>query len=201
MNLVAIVGSPRKGKATDTLVDKAIEGARSKNDQIEVKKIYLIDHDIKYCRNCLACRDSKEGGPVATCTIRDDMDFLNKDILGADALIFGTPLHIGYPTALMMTFLERTCWIFAKPEKRHLTIVGCPKPRGDKKRVAIMILTNSIVPPLYRWFCDNASQVIRDVVGDCLNGRMVGELYAGAIERRGVEYYYEKARTLGTKLV
>jgi len=29
MNLLAIVGSPRKGKATDTLVDKAIEGVKS----------------------------------------------------------------------------------------------------------------------------------------------------------------------------
>ena len=29
MNLLAIVVSPRKGKATDTLVDKAIEGAKS----------------------------------------------------------------------------------------------------------------------------------------------------------------------------
>jgi hypothetical protein len=26
MNLLAVMGSPRKGKATDTLVDKTIEG-------------------------------------------------------------------------------------------------------------------------------------------------------------------------------
>lgn len=31
MNLLAIIGSPRKSKATDILVDKAIEGVKSKH--------------------------------------------------------------------------------------------------------------------------------------------------------------------------
>ena len=43
MILLAIVGSPRKGKATDTLVDKAIEGAKSKYTYWTVKKIHLND--------------------------------------------------------------------------------------------------------------------------------------------------------------
>jgi len=38
MNLLAIVGSSRKGKATDTLVDKAIEGVKSKSSNCNVKK-------------------------------------------------------------------------------------------------------------------------------------------------------------------
>jgi multimeric flavodoxin WrbA len=53
MNLLAIVGSPRKGKATDTLVDKAIEGAKSKSPNCKVKKLHLLDHDIQFCKNCL----------------------------------------------------------------------------------------------------------------------------------------------------
>ncbi len=43
MNLVAIIGSPRKGKATDTLVDKTIAGVLKKSPDATVKKIYLID--------------------------------------------------------------------------------------------------------------------------------------------------------------
>ena len=53
MNVLAIVGSPRKGKATDTLVDKAIEGVKSKDPDCSVKKINLIEHDIRFCKNCL----------------------------------------------------------------------------------------------------------------------------------------------------
>lgn len=35
MNLLAIVGSPRKGKATDTLVDKALYQIENIFDEIE----------------------------------------------------------------------------------------------------------------------------------------------------------------------
>jgi hypothetical protein len=38
MNLLAVVGSPRKGNATDKRVDKAIEGFKSKSPDCSVKK-------------------------------------------------------------------------------------------------------------------------------------------------------------------
>ena len=53
MYVLAVVGSPRKGKATDKLVDKAIEGVKFNNSDCEVRKIHLTDYDINYCRNCL----------------------------------------------------------------------------------------------------------------------------------------------------
>ena len=198
--LLAIVGSPRKGKATDTLVDRAIEGARSKSPDCRVKKIHLMDHDIQFCKNCLACRDSQTSDPVAQCSIRDDMDPIREDLLEADALIFGTPVHMGYATAVMMTFLERICWTFGKPDRTVLTLHGCPLPRSPKTRRAITIVTSGIVPPIYRLFCNWAAGQIKGVVKDSLNGKIVGDLYAGAIERRGVEPYLDKAFKLGQRL-
>jgi multimeric flavodoxin WrbA len=44
MNILAIVGSHRKGKASDILVDRAIEGAKSKDLNCNVRKINLIEH-------------------------------------------------------------------------------------------------------------------------------------------------------------
>ena len=111
-NLLAIVGSPRKGKATDILVDKAIGGAKSKDPNCNVKKINLIEHDIKFCRNCLACRDIQ----------------------------------------------------------------------------------------IHRRFCDDATSLIKQTIKDSLNAKTVGDLYAGDIERRGVEYYFDKAFRLGKRL-
>jgi len=201
MNLLAIVGSPRKGKSTDTLVDKAIEGAKSKNPDCNVKKINLIEQDIQFCKNCLACRDAETEEPVAKCTIRDDMDHIKEDVLKSDALIFGTPVHMGYATAIMMAFLERICWTFAKPERRILTIHGCPKPRSDKKRKAVIIITSGIIPPIYRKFCDEATALIRDTIRDSLNAKTLGDMYAGDIEHRGVEHYFDKAYKLGMNLV
>jgi multimeric flavodoxin WrbA len=199
-NLLAVVGSPRKGRATDILVDKAIDGVRSRNDNCNIRKINLIEHDIKFCRNCLTCRDSKTDEDVAKCAIRDDMDHIYGDVLNSDALIFGTPVHMGYATAIITSFLERICWTFAKPEGRSLTLSNCPVPRSDKKRKAVIIVTSGIVPPIYRMFCDDATSLIRQTIRDSLGAKTVGDLYAGDIEHRGTEYYFEQAFKLGGKL-
>ncbi len=201
MNLLAIVGSPRKGKATDTLIDKAIEGVKSKSPNCNVKKLLLADYDIKFCKNCLACRDSKTEEPVANCSIRDDMDLIKEDVLKSDLLILGTPVHMGYATAIMMTFLERICWTFGKPEGKILTIYGIPIPISNKKRKAIILITSGIVPPIYRRFCDDATRLIKGTIQDSLNAKTVGDMYAGDIEHRGVDYYLAKAFNLGRKLV
>lgn len=201
MNILAIVGSPRKGKSTDILIDKALEGVKSKKPASNITKLNLIDYNIQYCRNCLVCRDTKTDQPVAQCTIRDDMDKIVPDIIASDYLIFGTPVHMGYATGLIMTFLERICWPFAKPERKILTMPGCPMPRSNKTRKAIIIVTSGIVPPIFRMFCDQATPLIKGTLRDSLNTRTVGTLYAGALEVKGVSHYYDKAFNLGKRLV
>ena len=47
MNILAIIGSPRKGQATDTLVDKAIEGVKAKHPKSNVKKVNLVDSELR----------------------------------------------------------------------------------------------------------------------------------------------------------
>ena len=199
MNLLAVMGSPRKGKATDTLVDRAIEGAVTSRPDLSVRKFVLADLDIASCRNCLVCRDRQTEDPFSPCSIRDDMDSIYKHVLSSDLLIFGTPLHMGYVTSQMMIFLERVCWTFAKPEGKALTITACPVPRSEKKRRSVTILTNGIIPPIYRKLCDDASPLIR-TVKDSLNAKTVGDLYAGNIEGRGVGPYMDRAFRLGQKL-
>jgi len=123
------------------------------------------------------------------------------DMEESDGIIVGTPVHMGFATGIMMTFMERICWTFAKPERRFLTISGIPMPRSDKKRKAIIIVTTGIIPPIYRRFCDDATPLIKQTIKDSLNAKTVGDLYAGNIEHRGVDHYCEKAFKLGKKLV
>ncbi len=200
MNILTIVGSPRKGKATDTLVDKAIEGVKAVAQNCTVKKLYLGDYDIQFCKNCLACRDNQTEAPVAKCSINDDMEQITADILQSDTLIMGTPVHMGYAPAMVMAFLERICWTFAKPQGRAFAIRGCPIPRSNKKRKAVILITSGIIPPLFRRFCDDATPLIKQTIKDSLNAKTVGDLYAGDIEHRGVEYYFDKAFRLGKRL-
>ncbi len=201
MNLLAIIGSPRKGKATDSLVDKAIEGVLMKNSDASFKKIYLSDYEIKYCKDCLTCWKSDTEGPVAKCVISDDMDNINQDILKSDLLIMGTPIHMGYASALMMTFLERICWTFAKPAKNYIIVKGCPTPRSDKQRKAVITAVSGMIPQRYKKLCNWATPQIKGVIKDSLNAKTVGTLYAGDVWHKGVDHYFDKALKLGQKLI
>ena len=103
MKIMAFVGSPRKNSNVDTLMDKVIEGVKSKTDA-EVEKIYLYNADIKNCNGCGLCSPlmgSKD------CPIDDDMPGILNRMLEADAYIFGTPNHVHTMTSAMTNFWAR----------------------------------------------------------------------------------------------
>jgi hypothetical protein len=197
--IVAIVGTYRRGKTIDTLVAKAAEGAKAAADEVTVNTIRLIDKRIEYCRNCMVCKGDDSGKEVADCVIRDDLTALFPVIRDADALIFATPINCGTVTAVMKTFLERTCWTFAKPGGSP--IPGCPTPRSTKKRRAIILLSTGLVPPELREACDDATPLITSNCECCFNAEVVGSLYAGAVDSVGVGAYLDEAFRLGRELV
>jgi FMN-dependent NADH-azoreductase len=199
MKIVAIMGSYRKGKTIDTLMDKAIAGVRDGCGKAEVEKIYLIDKNIQYCKNCMVCRRDDPASAVARCAIEDDMQDLYPVLDDADAYIFGTPVNMGAVTAVMKTFLERICWTMARPGRWPIS--GCPEPRSKESKRAIVLVSSGIIIPLFRRWCDDATPLIKSVCHSSLNARMVGSLYAGAVEKRGVEHYAGKASRLGRRLV
>jgi multimeric flavodoxin WrbA len=199
MNVLAIIGSYRKGKTIDTLVDRAIEGAKANNTgSTLVDKLYLVDKNIEYCKNCMVCRDDDPNKPIAKCVIADDMQTIYPMIEEADGFIFGTPVNMGAATAVMKTFLERTCWVSAKPGRRPVR--GCPTPRTTRNKRAIIIVSSGIVSPLLRRWCDDATPLISSFCSCHLNAKVLGSLYAGAVERRGIDVYLDKAYKLGRKL-
>ena len=198
MHIVAIMGSYRKGRTIDTLLDQSIAGAAAGQPDARVDKIVLIDRHIEYCRNCMTCRKDEPSKSIATCVIQDDMQAIYPLLKQADAYIFGTPINMGRETAIMKTFIERVCYVLAKPGKYPLQ--GCPTPRTTKRRKAIAILSTGIVPPLLRMFCDDATGLIKEFCSCILNARLVGSMYAGAVEKRGIDAYAAKAYQLGQKL-
>jgi multimeric flavodoxin WrbA len=198
MKIVAIMGSYRKGKTIDALMDRAIEGAKEGCNAAEVEKICLIDKDIQYCRNCMVCRKDDPGKAIARCPIDDDMQELYPLLDEADAYIFGSPVNMGAVTAVMKTFLERICWVFARPGRRPLK--GCPEPRNKQSKKAIVVVSSGLITPLFRRWCDDVTPLIKSVCQCSLNAKLVGSLYAGAVEKRGIEFYADGAHKLGRKL-
>ncbi|MFC2078568.1 flavodoxin family protein [Candidatus Bipolaricaulota bacterium] len=198
MKIVAVMGSYRKGKTIDTLVDRAIEGIKSAAADAEVEKITLIDRNIEYCRNCGVCRKDDPSKPIARCAIDDDMQKILPIMGEADAYVFGVPVFEGTVNALTKTFLERICWTMAKAGR--WPIKGCPHPRMETPKRAIAIMSSGIIIPLFRKFCDDATPLIKTTIGDSLNAKLVGTLYAGGVEKVGLDKYLAKAYALGQKL-
>ena len=90
MQIMAFVGSPRKGSNVDCLIDRVIEGLYSRSEAA-VEKIYLFEADIKYCTGCLACTAFKGS---QDCPLKDDMAVILTRMKQADGFIFGTPNHV-----------------------------------------------------------------------------------------------------------
>jgi NAD(P)H-dependent FMN reductase len=199
MKIVAVMGSYRKGKTVDTLVDRAVEGVRQVCPDAQVEKITLIDKAIEYCRNCGVCRRDDPGKPIAICAIDDDMQGILPLLREADAYIVGSPIFEGTVNAVTKTFLERICFTLARAGR--WPVKGCPEPRDATPKKAIILLSSGVVVPRFRRFCDDATKLLKSTMRDSLNAKTVGSLYAGGVEKVGVERYLEKARRLGARLV
>ena len=104
MQLMAVVGSPRRGGNTEVLVDRVIEGYRSETDAAVVK-VVVAERQISYCSGCLSCTFPPPG--TGACVINDDMARILEQMLASDAFVFGTPNHMRTVSAPLLTFLSR----------------------------------------------------------------------------------------------
>jgi multimeric flavodoxin WrbA len=100
MKILALIGSPRKGSNTDTLVEQTLKGSAVSGHTYE--KIYLYNYDISPCIDCRKC---KQGDYV--CVINDGMQEIYPKMDGADVIIFGTPNYWYGPSAKMKLLVDR----------------------------------------------------------------------------------------------
>jgi NAD(P)H-dependent FMN reductase len=200
MKILAINGSYHSEGTINTLIDRAIDGLESVIPEVEVEKIHLIDKRIEYCKGCMVCRNDDPAKAIATCVIDDDMQEIYIKLDEADGYIFGNPIFMGTVTGIMKTFFERFCWVLSKPGR--WPIKGCPTPRTQRKKAAILIMSAGIVPTWMRRFCDDATKFFRGSLPCMLNAKISGTLYAGSVgmnNARSVRYF-SKATALGNKI-
>jgi multimeric flavodoxin WrbA len=104
MRFIAINGSPRRKWNTATLLEHALEGAKSQGAETEL--VHLYDLDYKGCTSCFACK-LKGGKSYGKCAMKDSLTPVLKKIAEADALILGSPIYFGIVTGEMRSFMER----------------------------------------------------------------------------------------------
>jgi multimeric flavodoxin WrbA len=142
MQVLALVGSPRRTGNTDLLVDQVLKGAESRGYSGE--KIYLYDFQISPCLDCRGC---KKGS--FDCHIKDGMQEIRPLLEKADVIVFGTPVYWYGPTAQMKLLIDRLRPFIASKKlqgKRGILISpseegpGCCGPLVEMFRMSLLYL-------------------------------------------------------------
>jgi multimeric flavodoxin WrbA len=133
-DVIAINGSPRKRWNTAMLLEKALEGAKSRGADTEL--IHLYDLSFTGCTSCFACK-LKGGKSYGRCAVRDDLTPVLDRIHNADALILGSPIYFGTVTGEMRSFMERLLF-------PYLTYTSPPTTLFDRKIKTAFIYTMNV---------------------------------------------------------
>jgi multimeric flavodoxin WrbA len=104
MKAIGINGSPREKWNTATLLERALQGAKSQGAKTEL--LHLYDYTYKACISCFACK-KKDGKSYGKCAVRDGLTPVLKKVSEADIIILGSPIYFGTVTGEMRSFLER----------------------------------------------------------------------------------------------
>ncbi len=113
MKIIAINGSPRKGKNSDQLLNQWVEGVLSELPDAEVKKVNLYDLKFTGCRSCFSCK-LKGGKFFGTCPIPDGIHDLLAEIREADAVAIASPIYYMDLNAYTKCLLERAIFSVAQ---------------------------------------------------------------------------------------
>lgn len=176
MKVLAINATSRPKKTTSQLTQKALDGAASLGAQTVM--VLLRDLDINFCRNCLTCYQDLES-EIASCSIDDDVRGVLEKIKQADGVILASPVHSGFVTGLMTTFIERATFTMVRPTGEMLGMKGCPEPRlTSKARAVATIVSAGMIPPELRQYCDLGTPWLLEAAALMANGSPVGDIYA-----------------------
>lgn len=99
MDIVALMGSPRKNSNTDIVLDEMIKGAQENGHN--VTKYCIGDLDISPCRACGTCMRGEE------CVLKDDAIEVTHKIASSDGLILATPIYFGQMTGALKVLVDR----------------------------------------------------------------------------------------------
>ena len=106
MNVLAIVGSPRKKGNTNVVVDHALSEIAKK--EIGTEKIVIAEHSVNPCHGHDACDDFKR------CKHDDDLPAIYEKVDQADGIILATPVYWMNVTAQLKAFIDRAYFYYQK---------------------------------------------------------------------------------------
>lgn len=112
MKIVVLMGSPNKNGSSAHLAESFIRGAQESGHTM--KRIDAAHVKVSPCTGCIAC------GYEGPCAQKDDMEKIRSDILGADMLVFVTPLYYYGMSAQLKTLIDRFCAFNSSIQRKHM---------------------------------------------------------------------------------
>lgn len=116
MKILAIVGSPRRNGNTSFLVDQAL--AEMEKLGVETEKIVISQHKVNPCLGHDNCAS------LASCTQKDDADWIIDKFYEADGVILASPVYYLNVTAQMKAFMDRNYFPYKKNIRGKARAVG-----------------------------------------------------------------------------
>jgi putative NADPH-quinone reductase len=193
--VVAIVGSYRRGGATDSAVEAILEGARAMGASTQTFR--LKEQHIEFCRNCRGCTQLP-GAERGRCIQEDDLEPMLKEIEAADAVVLASPVNYYNVTALFRRFLERLLGYAYWPWGQN-----GPNLRSKRRPRKAVLVASAGMPGFLIPLATGAARALR-LAAAMLGAKPVGRLWIGltagtpqpALSARTVE----RARRMGMKL-
>ena len=112
MKIVILAGSPNRKGSSHLLADCFRQGAEEAGHTVEI--IDAAYADIHPCTGCIHC------GYEGPCAQKDGMERIRPAILGADMLVFATPLYYYGMSAQLKTLIDRFCAFNGSIQRRHM---------------------------------------------------------------------------------
>ena len=112
MKIVVLEGSPNRHGSSNLLAEEFIRGAREAGHTVEI--IDAAHADLHPCTGCVHC------GYEGPCVQKDDMERFRKQILGADMMVFVTPLYYYGMSAQLKILVDRFCAINSSITHKHM---------------------------------------------------------------------------------
>ena len=112
MKIVILEGSPNKKGSSNLLADCFRQGAEEAGHMVEI--IDAAHADIHPCTGCIHC------GYEGPCVQKDDMEEIRRKILGADMMVFVTPLYYYGMSAQLKTLIDRFCAFNSSIQRKHM---------------------------------------------------------------------------------
>ncbi len=109
MEILALIGSPRKNSNCEIIVDEIAQGAEENGHT--VTKYIIQDLDVAPCSGCELCNKGKD------CRYEDDGTEIIDKLANGASVILASPIYFGQMSAQAKTIVDRFYSIFNNPEK------------------------------------------------------------------------------------